>query len=98
MVSTLGASAPTTFYAMQFQIREHNGDYIVEAYIIEDFNSLRGYWKPLRNFGQRQGDAICFKEYDCPKLENAMINLLIKAYKPERKYIRQAANKFRIEQ
>ena len=82
---------------MMFQIREHNGDYIVEAYIVEDANSLRGYWHPLRNFGERQGDAICYKDYDCPKLDDAMLRLLIKQYKPERKYIRKSSTQFIVE-
>lgn len=82
---------------MQFQIREHNGDYIVEAYIIEDPNSLCGHWHSLRNFGERQGDAICFKEYDCPKLDDMHLRLLIKNYNPERRYIRKSATRFDVE-
>lgn len=82
---------------MQFQIRENKGDYIVEAYIIEDQNSLYGHWHPLRNFGERQGDAIFFKEYDCPKLEETHIRLLIKNYNPERRYIRKSATRFDVE-
>lgn len=80
-----------------FQVREENGDYIVDAYIIEDHNSLRGYWHPLRNFGERQGDAICFKEYDCPKLEDSQLKMLVKSYNNERKYIRINGRQFKTE-
>ena len=82
---------------MQFQVAERNGDYIVEAYVIEDHNSLRGYWHPLRNFGERQGDAIAFRDYDCPKLSDAELRLLIKAYSPEKKYERINGRKFIIQ-
>lgn len=82
---------------MQFQIREHKGDYIVEAYIIEDPNSLYGHWFPLRNFGERQGDAILYKNIDCPRLEDQMLRLLIKNYSPEKKYIRKSATQFVVE-
>ena len=81
---------------MMFQIAERNGDYIVEAYIIEDPNSTRGYWHPLRNFGPRQGDAICFRDYDCPKLSDSEINALVKAYNVDRRYSRKKAGQFII--
>ena len=82
---------------MMFQVAERNGDYIVEAYIIEDHNSLRGHWHPLRNFGERQGDAISFKEWDCPRLEESQLRLLVKNYDPERRYVRINGHQFRIE-
>ena len=79
---------------MQFQVKEHNGDYIVEAYIIEDIFSTRGYWHPLRNFGSHQGDAFAFRDYDCPRLPDTHIKALIRAYKPEVKYSRISSTKF----
>ena len=79
---------------MQFQVAERNGDYIVEAYIIEDHNSLRGYWHPLRNFGDHQGDAIAFKEYDCPLLDEFHLRALIKNYNPAVRYSRISGTKF----
>ena len=82
---------------MQFQIENTPNGYVVEAYVIEDVNSLRGYWHPLRNFGERQGDAIAFRDYDCPKLSDAELRLLIKAYSPEKKYERINGRKFIIQ-
>lgn len=66
---------------MMFQVAERNGDYIVEAYIIEDANSTRGYWHPLWNFGCRQGDAFLFRDCTCPKLTDAALHRMVKAYK-----------------
>lgn len=82
---------------MMFQVAERNGDYIVEAYIIEDPNSTRGYWHPLRNFGCRQGDAFAFRDWDCPKLTDSQLRLLVKNYDRERRYIRKSATQFVIE-
>lgn len=82
---------------MMFQVEERNGDYIVEAYIIDDPNSTRGYWHPLRNFGCRQGDAFAFRDWDCPKLTDCQLRLLIKNYDPGRRYIRRSATKFIVE-
>lgn len=82
---------------MMFQVAELNGDYIVEAYIIEDPNSTRGYWHPLRNFGCRQGDAFAFRDWDCPKLTDNQLRLLVKNYDRERRYIRKSATQFVVE-
>lgn len=82
---------------MMFQVAERNGDYIVEAYIIEDPNSTRGYWHPLRNFGCRQGDAFAFRDWDCPKLTDGQLRLLVKNYDPGRRYIRRSAAQFIVE-
>lgn len=82
---------------MQFQVKEQNGDYIVEAYVIEDANSLRGYWHPLRNFGCRQGDAFAFRDYDCPKMDDARLRAFIKSYNKERRYVRRSANQLVLE-
>ena len=79
---------------MQFQVAERNGDYIVEAYVIDDPNSLRGHWFPLRNFGDHQGDAISFKEYDCPRLDDFHLRALIKNYNPAVRYSRISGTKF----
>ena len=80
-----------------FQVSENQGDYIVEAYIIEDHNSTRGYWHPLRNFGCRQGDAFAFRDWDCPKLTDSQLRLLVKNYDRGRRYIRKSATQFVVE-
>lgn len=43
---------------------------------------------PLRSFGERQGDAIAFQLYDCPKLTDHQLKFLIKNYDARRHYIR----------
>ena len=82
---------------MMFQVSENQGDYIVEAYIIEGPNSTRGYWHPLRNFGCRQGDAFAFRDWDCPKLTDSQLRLLVKNYDRGRRYIRRSATQFVVE-
>lgn len=82
------------FQLMQFQIRNTPQGYVVEAHVIDDPNGLLGHWHPLRNFGDRQGDAIAFRDFDCPQLTDAHIRALIRAYNPETKYIRVNGRKF----
>lgn len=79
---------------MNFQVSNTSDGYIVEVYIVTDFNSLIGSWRPLRNFGGRQGDAIEFKNIDCQNLSNAFINVLIKNFDKASKYIRVNGSKF----
>ena len=78
---------------MQFQVAERNGDYIVEAFT-PSLDSPGGYWQPLRNFGDHQGDAIAFKEYDCPRLDDFHLRALIKNYNPAVRYSRISGTKF----
>ena len=73
---------------MMFQIENTPGGYVVSCYY--DL-----HWHPLRNFGDRQGDARFFKEYDCPRLEDGMIRALIKHYDPSVKYIRLNGSRFK---
>lgn len=79
---------------MQFQVSNTPDGYIVEAYVVTDFNSLIGNWRPLRNFGDRQGDAIAFRDIDCPKLTNAVLAVLIRSFNKDAKYIRVNGSKF----
>ena len=73
---------------MMFQIENTPGGYVVSCYY--DL-----HWHPLRNFGDRQGDARFFKEHDCPMLEDGMIRALIKHYDPSVKYIRLNGGRFK---
>lgn len=75
---------------MMFQIENTPHGYVVSCY-----HDLQ--WHPLRNFGDRQGDARMFKESDCPKLEHGMITALEKHYDPTTKYIRLNGGRFRKE-
>lgn len=43
--------------------------------------------KPLRKFHE-QGDALAFREFDCPHLSETQINVLVKRYDPNVKYRR----------
>jgi len=78
---------------MQFQVKNTPNGYVVEAFT-PSMDSPGGYWHPLRNFGDRQGDAIAFRDFDAPLLPDAHIRALIKAYNPETKYIRVNGQKF----
>lgn len=75
---------------MMFQV-ENNP----EGYVVSCYHDLQ--WHPLRNFGERQGDAFAFRDWDCPNLSDAHIRMLEKAYSKERRYIRHSATKFTIE-
>ena len=63
-----------------------------EGYVVSCYHDLQ--WHPLRNFGERQGDAFAFRQWDCPKLSDNQIRSLEKAYSKERKYIRHSATRF----
>ncbi len=65
---------------MKARIFNENGDYVVYAEII----SPDGYttFKPLRNFGCRQSDAIEYRDSDLKDVKESRINFLIKTYKP----------------
>lgn len=79
---------------MRFQIVSSKQGYIVEGYFTlppETWDS----WHPLRNFGDRQSDAIEFKYYDCPNLDEKRVIALAKMYKQETKYIRVNGRQFK---
>ena len=54
-------------------------------------------WYSLRNFGDRQGDSIVFKEFDCPNLTDAQVRMLINNFDKNRKYIRIDSRHFKIQ-
>lgn len=56
--------------------------YTVEVRLLDDDGAVR--FHPLRSFGERQGDAIEFQIYDCPKLSAAQIQQLVKSYNGDR--------------
>ena len=49
---------------------------------------------PLRNFGERQGDAKVFQLCDCPHLDLRTIQQLAKRYDSRVKYRRESARRF----
>jgi hypothetical protein len=62
------------------------------AYMPDAENVYR--WQPLRNFGDRQGDAIIFRDSDAPKLTVAQLRRLAKQYNQDVKYMRYSATRF----
>ena len=77
---------------MLFEINNTDHGYVVEAYW-PDKDGNR-HWEPLRNFGDRQGDARDFMNVDCPELSDANIKALINRYDPSVRYIRVEKHKF----
>ena len=77
---------------MNFEVSNTAEGYVVQAYISD--GTGYGQWYPLRNFGQRQGDARAFMLYDCPQLSDAHITALRKSYRPEVKYKRVTSTRF----
>ena len=63
-----------------------------EGYVVSCYHDLQ--WHPLRNFGERQGDASAFRYWDCPHLSDTQIKMLERAYNKDRKYIRVSSTKF----
>lgn len=77
---------------MLTQIENTPDGYIVGVYL-RDGNGY-GQWHRLRNFGDRQGDAIEFREWDLPEFTDAQIRLFIKTFRIENKYKRLDKNKY----
>lgn len=77
---------------MIYQVRNSQEGYVVEVY-------YESRWYPIRNFGNRQGDARLFAYSDTENLSELQVRMLIKNYKKDRIYIRinsrtfQAINK-----
>ena len=70
---------------MWFQVKNNPEGYVVECYWVDgDY----GHWRPLRNFGQRQGDAIEFRGHDLPKFSLSEIERMMKNYNPSILYER----------
>ena len=68
------------------------------GYVVSVYYDLTGsgsyHWEKLRNFGDRQGDAIEFREYDLPGLSDANIRQLIRQFDINTKYIRLGKNRY----
>ena len=74
----------------RFQVSSEPWGYVVEAYFPDTDGCER--WQPLRNFGDRQGDAIDFRDIDCPELSDANIKALISRYDWKTCYARYKKN------
>lgn len=75
---------------MMFQVENNPEGYVVSCY-------HDAHWHPLRNFGDRQGDAFAFRDWDCPHLSDTHIRMLERAYSKDKRYIRHSSTKFTIE-
>ena len=75
---------------MMYQVENTPCGYVVICYY--DL-----HWHPLRNFGDRQGDAFAFRDWDCPHLSDTQIKMLERAYNKDRKYIRVSSTKFMLQ-
>lgn len=81
-------------HVMLFQVENTDHGYVVSAYD----PVRRDGWKPLRNFGDRQGDARGFMLYDAPFLPYEKTMLLAKNYNPKVKYIRICRDRYNRQQ
>lgn len=77
---------------MLTQIENTPDGYIVGVYLRD--GTGYGRWYRLRNFGNRQGDAIAFREYDLPTFTDQQIKLFIKTFDINAQYLRIAKNKY----
>lgn len=71
---------------------EYENGYVVTA-MVYDGNFGGRKEKPLRKF-KYQGDAMIFRDHDCPKLTEGQISALIRLYNPDTIYHRISENKF----
>ena len=76
---------------MYFALNWDDGYIVTCTRIWEDGNYTS---KPLRKF-KEQGDAIVFKQHDCPHLSELQLKGLVKQYNPNDMYIRINERKFR---
>lgn len=77
---------------MLTQIENTPDGYIVGVYL-RDGNGY-GQWHRLRNFGDRQGDAIEFRDYDLSGFTDQQINLFVKTFDVGKKYMRQEKGRY----
>ena len=82
---------------MEFGINFENGDYVVLVLLRNEENGGFPRWYRLRNFGLRQGDAKCYKNFDCPRLTYRQIKMLIKNYNKNVKWERISCTKFVVQ-
>jgi len=77
---------------MIFSIDNTADGYVVSAFI-RDATGY-GQWLPLRNFGDRQGDAKDFCWLDCPRLTSSQIKQLVARYDKSFVYMRVNGSRF----
>lgn len=72
---------------MTGQIENTPDGYIVGVYMVDERG--HGQWLRLRNFGDREGDAIEFLHYDLPTFDITRIKMFAKTFDITRKYARK---------
>ncbi len=77
---------------MMAQIENTPDGYIVGVFL-RDGNGY-GQWHRLRNFGDRQGDAIAFRKFDLPTFSDQQIKLFIKTFDVGKKYMRKEKGRY----
>ena len=77
---------------MLTQIENTPDGYIVGIFLMDGAGC--GSWYRLRNFGDRQGDAIAFREYDLPTFSDQQIKLFIKTFDVSKKYMRKEKGRY----
>ena len=65
-----------------------------DGYIVEVFNTTTSHWDPIANFGDHQGDAILFKNYDAPRLTEDQLRNLVEVYDKQEIFQRLAAGHY----
>ena len=71
---------------------EYDHGYVVTAMVWDDTFGFR-VEKPLRKF-REQGDALIFRESDCPHLSEFQIRAFVKMYNPKVIYKRVSSKRF----
>lgn len=77
---------------MLFQVRIENDCYVVDGYFTVG-KETQPVWHPLRKFAY-QGDAIAFKNWDCPEVGWGMLEKLARRYDSKVIYERLDKNRF----
>lgn len=76
-------------------VLNYNEGYEVGVVMVNDRGTVTT--QPLRNFGDRQGDAKLFQLHDCPRLTMEQVKALAKRYDRNIKYQRISERQFKRE-
>lgn len=74
-------------------VLNYNEGYEVCVVMVNDRGSITT--QPLRNFGDRQGDAKVFQLHDCPHLRLEQVKALVKNFNRNVKYHRISERQFK---
>ena len=77
---------------MLTEIENTSYGYIVSAFMRDE--NGHGHWYRLRNFGERQGDAIEFRDIDLPTFTDLRLRGFIKTFRITDKYKRLSIGRY----